>query len=62
VRIELKNADPAQYPLHGGLSATVNVDTQYERHLFGANTWPKQVPPAAATAPAASGSELTAAE
>jgi len=53
VRIELKNVDPAEYPLHGGLSATVNVDTQYQRHLFGANTWLWQAPPAAARASAA---------
>jgi len=53
VRIELKNVDSAEYPLHGGLSATVNVDTQYQRHLFGASTWPWQASPAAAQAPAA---------
>jgi len=39
VRIELHNLDPA-YPLQGGLSANVNVDTQHERHLFGADTAP----------------------
>ncbi|MDB6102665.1 MAG: hypothetical protein JWO52_2664, partial [Gammaproteobacteria bacterium] len=26
--------DP-EFPLHGGLSANVNVDTGHERHLFG---------------------------
>jgi len=46
VRIELKNLNPTEYPLHGGLSATVDVDTQYQRHLFGANTWPRQEPAA----------------
>jgi membrane fusion protein (multidrug efflux system) len=58
VRIELKSIDPAQYPLHGGLSATVDVDTRYERHLFGANTW-HEPPVPAAPAPT---SELTAAQ
>ena len=33
VRIELDNPD-AKYPLQGGLSAHVNVDTRYQRHLF----------------------------
>jgi membrane fusion protein (multidrug efflux system) len=33
VRIELRQIDP-EFPLHGGLSATVNVDTRHERHLF----------------------------
>jgi membrane fusion protein, multidrug efflux system len=36
VRIELGELDAA-YPLHAGLSAVVNVDTRYQRHLFGAN-------------------------
>jgi membrane fusion protein, multidrug efflux system len=36
VRIELRQLDP-QFPLHGGLSATVNVDTRHERHLFGSD-------------------------
>jgi membrane fusion protein (multidrug efflux system) len=36
VRVELEDLDPA-YPLHAGLSATVNVDTRYQRHLFGAS-------------------------
>jgi membrane fusion protein (multidrug efflux system) len=49
VRIELKNVNPAEYPLHGGLSATVDVDTQYERHLFGANTWHAPARPAPTT-------------
>ena len=35
VRIELKRLDPA-YPLHDGLSASVSVDTTYQRHLLGA--------------------------
>lgn len=34
VRVELDRPDPA-FPLHGGLSATVSVDTRYQRHLFG---------------------------
>jgi membrane fusion protein, multidrug efflux system len=33
VRVELVHPDPA-FPLYGGLSATVSVDTQYQRHLF----------------------------
>ncbi|MEO8847188.1 MAG: HlyD family secretion protein [Casimicrobiaceae bacterium] len=34
VRVELAHVDPA-FPLHGGLSANVSVDTHYQRHLFG---------------------------
>jgi membrane fusion protein (multidrug efflux system) len=34
VRVELERPDPA-YPLHSGLSASVSVDTQHERHLPG---------------------------
>ena len=34
VRIEIRQLDP-EFPLHGGLSATVNVDTTHQRHLFG---------------------------
>ncbi len=34
VRVELERPDPA-YPLHAGLSASVSVDTQHERHLPG---------------------------
>src|SRR5882724_950549 len=34
VRIELRQLDP-EFPLHGGLSATVSVDTGHQRHLFG---------------------------
>ena len=50
VRIELEQLDAA-YPLHAGLSATVNVDTRYQRHLFSAN---EQLPDeyAAETGPA----------
>jgi membrane fusion protein (multidrug efflux system) len=33
VRIELRQLDP-EFPLHGGLSANVKVDTGHERHLF----------------------------
>lgn len=36
VRIELAELDGA-YPLHAGLSAVVNVDTRYQRHLFSAS-------------------------
>jgi membrane fusion protein, multidrug efflux system len=36
VRIELEGLDPA-YPLHAGLSARVDVDTRYQRHLFSAS-------------------------
>ncbi len=35
VRVELDNLDPA-YPLQGGLSADVSVDTRYKRHIFAA--------------------------
>lgn len=35
VRLELERLDPA-YPLQGGLSANVSVDTQYRRHFFAA--------------------------
>ena len=35
VRVELAKLDPA-FPLHGGLSANVSVDTRYRRRLFGA--------------------------
>lgn len=34
VRIELDQLDP-RYPLKAGLSASVSVDTRYQRHLFG---------------------------
>jgi membrane fusion protein (multidrug efflux system) len=34
VRVELDRLDPA-FPLHGGLSASVSIDTRYQRHLFG---------------------------
>lgn len=34
VRVELEGLDAA-FPLHGGLSANVDVDTRYQRHLFG---------------------------
>jgi membrane fusion protein (multidrug efflux system) len=47
VRIEFKNLDP-DYPLHGGLSATVNVDTRHERHLFGSEESPRHSELAAA--------------
>ena len=36
VRIELKRLDP-DFPLQGGLSASVKVDTQHQRHLFGSD-------------------------
>ncbi|HKU14022.1 MAG TPA: HlyD family secretion protein [Steroidobacteraceae bacterium] len=36
VRVELDGLD-ADYPLHAGLSAIVDVDTQYQRHLFGSS-------------------------
>ncbi|BBP03584.1 hemolysin D [Sulfuriferula plumbiphila] len=36
VRIELDRLDPATFPLQGGLSADVSVDTRHRRHLFGA--------------------------
>ena len=44
VRIELRDVDP-EFPLHGGLSATVNVDTRHERHLFGSNDPPRVAGP-----------------
>ena len=34
VRVEIEHLDPA-FPLHGGLSANVSVDTRHQRHLFG---------------------------
>lgn len=37
VRLELDAAD-AELPLHSGLSATVEVDTGHQRHLFGDDT------------------------
>ena len=36
VRVEIADLDPA-YPLHAGLSATVDVDTLFKRQLFGGN-------------------------
>jgi membrane fusion protein (multidrug efflux system) len=33
VRIELREVDP-EFPLQGGLSASVTVDTRHQRHLF----------------------------
>jgi membrane fusion protein (multidrug efflux system) len=53
VRIELRQLDP-EFPLHGGLSATVKVDTGHERHLFGSgesrvvSAQPASAPPAKA--------------
>ena len=35
VRVELEQLDPAR-PLRGGLSANVSVDTEHQRHVFGA--------------------------
>jgi membrane fusion protein (multidrug efflux system) len=64
VRIELRNADP-EFPLHGGLSATVNVDTGHERHLFGSDESSHRLSPGTSSngvAPAGSGSELAAAK
>jgi len=44
---------PANLPLSAGLSATVEVDTGHERHLFGADTPPSNPgAPSAPTAPA----------
>ena len=37
VRIELRELQTDVPALHAGLSASVNVDTRYERRLFGAN-------------------------
>lgn len=34
VRIKLDHPDPVKFPLKGGLSADVSVDTHYQRHLF----------------------------
>jgi membrane fusion protein, multidrug efflux system len=46
VRIELRQLDP-EFPLQGGLSATVSVDTRHQRHLFafGESRSPGNVPP-----------------
>jgi membrane fusion protein (multidrug efflux system) len=49
VRIELEQLDPS-FPLHGGLSANVDVDTKYRRHLFSANEQPADPTVQAATA------------
>jgi membrane fusion protein (multidrug efflux system) len=43
VRVELEHLDPA-FPLHGGLSANVSVDTRHQRHLFGSA---EAIPPSA---------------
>ncbi|HEY6640612.1 HlyD family secretion protein [Povalibacter sp.] len=48
VRVEFDEIDTS-IPLHSGFSAVVEVDTRYQRHLFGANEDPTGVP-AAATA------------
>ncbi len=76
VRIELRDVD-AEFPLHGGLSATVNVDTRHERHLFGSDDSPRVASPTASSSaspassvasspaivrPAASSGELAAAK
>jgi membrane fusion protein (multidrug efflux system) len=71
VRIELRDFDP-EFPLHGGLSATVNVDTRHERHLFGSDDSPRVASPSAsasaspasssANSPAAARGELAAAK
>jgi membrane fusion protein (multidrug efflux system) len=55
VRIELRDADP-EFPLHGGLSATVNVDTQHERHLFGSDDSPHRAAPSPNPSPGPSSS------
>ena len=52
VRVELEDLG-ADFPLHAGLSANVDVDTRYQRHLFGASeqlTDDTDTDPAAATA------------
>ena len=49
VRVELAKLDP-KFPLHGGLSANVSVDTRYRRHLFGAAEAEPDAAPTAATA------------
>ena len=66
VRIELRDADP-DFPLHGGLSATVSVDTGHERHLFGSDESPRGARPspnrtAVVNSPATSSGELAAAK
>jgi membrane fusion protein (multidrug efflux system) len=64
VRIELRDFDP-DFPLHGGLSATVNVDTRHERHLFGSDDPPHATSPNAsssANSPAAASGEFAAAK
>jgi multidrug resistance efflux pump len=47
VRVKLDRLDPS-FPLEGGLSASVSVDTRYRRHLFGA-AQTEAAGPAAAT-------------
>jgi len=64
VRIELRDIDP-EFPLHGGLSATVNVDTLHERHLFGSDDPPHATSlnaSSSANSPAATSGELAAAK
>jgi membrane fusion protein (multidrug efflux system) len=64
VRIELRDID-LEFPLHGGLSATVNVDTRHERHLFGSDDPPHATSPnssSSANSPAAASGELAAAK
>lgn len=51
VRVELENLN-STYPLHAGLSATVDVDTRYQRHLFGAAEQLTDEPRDADTGPA----------
>lgn len=53
VRVELQDLDP-QYPLHAGLSANVDVDTRYQRHIFGSNEQLTDEPVPAAGAATAS--------
>lgn len=51
VRVEIEKLD-STYPLHAGLSATVDVDTRYQRHLFGAAEQLADEPDDADTGPA----------
>jgi membrane fusion protein (multidrug efflux system) len=60
VRIELRDAN-GDFPLHGGLSATVTVDTRHERHLFGSDsTMPAASPGVASGDRGGSGGESNA--
>lgn len=61
VRIELRQRDP-DFPLQGGLSATVTVDTHHERHLFGSTSESRPDGANSAAEPRRTDSEVAAAQ